>query len=351
MTELLQKILRIHLHPKTGTPYWLDRQQALGFSIADGIQQIEDLPRLGPFDLQALRERPLEDFVPGGMLGMRRLMVGETGGATGTPKTMPWFEDELHTAFVAPFLACTHGQVNFRAGHWLWLGPSGPHVIGKAARLIALATTGCDGFSVDFDPRWYRSLSEGSMARQRYLDHLVKQAGHIVEQQNIRYLFSTPVALAALAARMSPDSREAILFVYLGGMPVDPDSLERLGEAFPNAQFLSGYGNSLFGVSHEVGPHRPEGEFPVYFPAGARLSVRMVSLDESLSDAERLSMDVPYGERGQIVMSRLDSGCLLVNVMERDSAVRVASAAGGPDGIQNPQGILQQSFKVEKGIY
>lgn len=351
MNSHLQSILQIHLHPDTGTAYWLEKQEALGFSILDTIRQVEDLPKLGPFDLQAMRERPVEDFVPQGLVHSQPLIIGETGGATGIPKTTPWFQDDLQAAFIDPFLSNTQHCVDFSQGHWLWLGPSGPHVIGKVARQIALATTGCDGFSVDFDPRWFRALAEGSIARQRYLAHLVTQASHIIEQQKIRYLFSTPAALTALAARMSDASKQAILFVYLGGMSIDPEVLAVLGDAFPNADFLSGYGNTLFGVSHELKPHRPDGTLPVYQPASVRLQLRVVSMDENLSDAQRLLRDVPYGERGQVVMSRFDPSCLLINVMERDSAIRVHGAEWAQDAAMHPQTINHQAFKVTSGIY
>lgn len=349
--QRLQDMLQLHLHPHQGTPYWLDKQAELGMAISKEVRVLDDLPQLGPFDLQAMRERPVADFMPRALQGTQRLFIGETGGATGIPKTTPWFEDDLRAAFVAPFLSNTQDCVDFSDGHWLWLGPSGPHVIGKVAREIALATTGCDGFSVDFDPRWFRALTEGSVARQRYLAHLVSQASQIVAQQRIRYLFSTPAALTALAASMSVEHRAAILFIYLGGMAIDPQVLLDLGERFPNAQFLGGYGNTLFGVSHEAMPHRPDGQQPVYFPPAERLHLRLVSLNDALSDAERLRMDVPYGERGQVVMSRLDPSCLLLNVMERDSAIRVKSSHGEQDAAMSPQAISSQLFKVASGIY
>jgi len=105
MSVLLEKILKLHLHPETGTPYWLDKQRELGFSICKRIQSIDDLHELGPFDLQTLCERPLEDFIPKVVLNHNRLITGETGGATGAPKTTAYCEDEFQEAFVEPFLS------------------------------------------------------------------------------------------------------------------------------------------------------------------------------------------------------------------------------------------------------
>ena len=322
MSELLEKILKLHLHPETGSPYWLDKQNELGFSICKRIHSLDDLHELGPFDLQALIERPITDFIPKEMLNRNVLITGETGGATGAPKTTAYFEDEFHAAFVKPFLSVCNGKHTFNNGYWLWLGPGGPHIIGKAARQIALLTTGCDVFSVDFDPRWYRSLTQGTVARKRYLEHLVDQATQIIRQQNIRYLFSTPVMLVEMIKVMQEEQRQAIEFIYLGGMSIATATMNELGDAFPNAQLLSGYGNTLFGVSHEPAPHRPDNQLPVYFPPAERIGIRVVTLDTDKTDSERLRNIVADGERGQVVMHRLDQSCFLAHVMERDSAIR-----------------------------
>jgi len=349
MSVLLEKILRLHLHPVSGTPYWLEKERELGFSICKRIQSIDDLNELGPFDLQALYERPFEDFIPKGMLNRNRFITGETGGATGAPKTTAYVEDEFQAAFIEPFLSTSgwHNPVN--QGHWLWLGPSGPHIIGKVARQIALETTGCDGFSVDFDPRWYRTLAQGSIARKRYLQHLVAQAAQITAQQKIHYLFSTPVMLEEMGKAMHEKHRQRIEFIYLGGMSVANTILSELGDVFPAAQFLSGYGNTLFGVSHELKPHRPDNELPAYFPPGERLVIRLIIMDESKSDSERLPRTVACGERGQVVMHRLDKSCFLANVLERDCGIRVVN--NGLQGVMDPQPIQNKQFTVENGIY
>jgi len=353
MNEQLAKILDLHLDPGGGSPYWLRKQAQLGFDIRQSVNSVADLTKLEPFDLDDLNRFPLQDFIPRSLLGTRPLITGETGGATGKPKTTAYFEDELHTAFIAPFLRTTDWIETKTTGHWLWLGPSGPHIIGKVARRIAEITTGCDGFSVDFDPRWYRSLLTGSIGRQRYLEHLLNQAVAILSQQQIRYLFTTPVVLLTLTERLTELQKQAIEFIYLGGMAVTPEALQSLTEVFPQAQFLSGYGNTLFGVSHEAVPHRNVALEPVYYPQSERLVVHIVNGDLNLPAAVRLQRPVAYGERGQVVMHRLDESCFLANVMERDSAIRIESPTGSAlgEGIGSPQPLAQKSFTVENGIY
>ncbi|PKM10698.1 MAG: hypothetical protein CVV13_12020 [Gammaproteobacteria bacterium HGW-Gammaproteobacteria-3] len=353
MSEQLDTTLKLHLDPRGGSPYWLNRQAELGFRIRQRIQSLADLAELGPFAMDDLSRYPLEHFIPRSLLGRRSLITGETGGATGMPKATAYFEDEFDQAFVAPFLKTSGWQEKSTPGNWLWLGPSGPHIIGKAARRIAEKTTWCDGFSVDFDPRWYRALTPRSIGRRRYMEHLLNQALTIARQQTIRFLFSTPVVLLALAERMTEPQKQAIVFIYLGGMAVTPAALHTLGGFFPNARFLSGYGNTLFGVSHELCAHRPEAEEPVYFPDSQRLILRLIRQDENLTAAERLRHPVDYGERGQVVMHRLDASCFLANVIERDSAIRIAAPAGSDvgDGLGSPQPVANKNFTVENGIY
>ena len=49
-------------------------------------------------------------------------------------------------------------------------------------------------------------------------------------------------------------------------------------------------------------------------------------------------MDVPEGERGQVVMNRLDETQLIVNLMERDEAERLAPPRGPPRMGSSPAG-------------
>ncbi len=343
--DILRQMLALHFHPRDGAPYWLEQQQRLGFSVAEEIRELDQLHRIGPMDLEALRQRPIEDFIPRRFHNKRTLILAETGGATGTPKSIAWFEEDFEAAFIQPFMAVTDGvRQGWKGGHWLWLGPSGPHIIGKAARRIARLTSGSDAFSIDFDPRWYRRLGGATLAGRRYLEHVLEQAERIIHQQAIRYLFTTPAVLEPLLERMTEQEREAIRFFYLGGMPVTEEQMAGFTAACPQATILNGYGNTLFGVCHRIGAG--------HYAQSERTVPRVITLDESLSDEERLCQTVPYGERGQVVMHRLTESALLLNVMERDSAVRLAPLEpNGADGIGEPQPLQQHGFKVVNGIY
>src|SRR5262249_2684960 len=152
----------------------------------------------------------------------------------------------------SPFLQVVRATGFPQGEPWLWVGPSGPHIIGKVVRELARQTGSMDPFSVDFDPRWAKRLADGSLARQRYLDHVTEQALDVLEREHVGVLFTTPPALAALARRMSDRQREAIHGVHYGGLSMTAATLNEFRAQFPRAVHLAGYGNTLFGVVMEV---------------------------------------------------------------------------------------------------
>jgi hypothetical protein len=329
-------ILAVHFDPAGGSPYWLDRQNTLGIDVRQEIRSVNELHRLGVMDENALRDRPVLDFVP---LSRRDQLAGaivtETGGTTGRPKRTLFSASDFRSAFVQPFVAAARYAGFPEGGFWLWVGPSGPHVIGQAAAACATAMGCAQPFSVDFDPRWYRKLPADSLARNRYLEHLVDQARSVLEREPIEVLFTTPVVLERLAQVMTAEQRERIRGVHYGGMRVKPDLLLRAQtEWYPAAVHLSGYGNSLFGVCMDLGggPDRPLR----YFPYGARLQVRVA-------------------DDGRVWMSRLDETVLIVNLPERDAAAVAPLPADAPAGfgagIEDPHPITDAALSDAQGIY
>src|SRR6516225_10229413 len=164
--DRLRSLLALHFHPRLGSAYWLARQEALGWNVRDRVRTLDDLWLLGPTPVGALRSHAVRDFIPRADHGrLHRFIVGETCAAA-------YRDDEFQAAFIRPFLRVAEATGFPRGGPWLWVGPSGPHLIGKAVRELA-RQTGCpDPFSVDFDPRWAKKLVDGSLARRRYLDHV-----------------------------------------------------------------------------------------------------------------------------------------------------------------------------------
>jgi thienamycin biosynthesis protein ThnN len=346
-----QRVLELHFHPDHGSRYWLGRQEHLGWDVCDRVRTLDDLGWLGPTPLDDLRRFPIRDFIPRAFhRRLHRFIIGETAGTCGAPRATTYREDEFQEAFITPFLRVA-AATGFPQGEpWLWVGPSGPHIIGKVVRELARQTGSMDPFSVDFDPRWAKRLADGSLARRRYLDHVTAQAIDVLEREEVGVLFITPPALSALAPRMTVRQREAIHGVHYGGLPITPESLNEFRALFPRAVHLAGYGNTLFGVLMEVAdtPRRSLD----YYPLGDRLQFRVLPWQE-----DEVAEALKPGQRGRVVFDRLDDSCLLVGVMERDEAETVpisnaARALGGTqDGLRDPRPPAPLAGRLQVGIY
>jgi len=351
----LRHVLRIHFHADLGTPYWLEKQRELGIQAVKSIRSVEDLAVLGPMDERALAEQSIEDFIPRVFHEHDDYLIAETAGTLGKPKTAVHRADEFETAFVVPFIKAARRAGFPQGGHWLFVGPTGPHIIGRAARRCARALGAGDAFTVDFDPRWAKRLIAGSFAAQRYLNHIEEQALRILEIQNISVLFATPAVLTGLAEKTGESKRLAIRGIHLGGMHASAEFMDRMSGSFPNAVILSGYGNTLFGMIPQLSYQRDTG-FD-YYPHGDRLVVRLVPICEDGGQPD-LTARVEYGQRGQVMVHRLDEMQLLVNVLERDSAVRIEPAGGDAEaegfvqeGLRDPLPIMSDTIKPVIGLY
>lgn len=345
--ERLRRVMALHFDPAEGSAYWLDRAAAMGFDPAGRVERLVDLELLGAMSAEDLCARPLKDYVPRRFhRRLDRLIVGQTGGTTGGGTWTAYVREEFEEAFVLPFVAAA-GHVGFPAGEtWLYVGPSGPHLIGKVVRHLANALGSPDPFSVDFDSRWAKRLPGDSFASARYVGHVVDQAMAVIERQEIGVLFTTPVVLGRLAGAMSAEQRDRIRGVHYGGMAISPGEMERFQrELFPRAVHLSGYGNTLFGCCLEL-TTRP-GREPTYFPFGHRLFFEIVGENGTA---------VPPGVRGRVRFTRLDESMLIVRMVERDEAVLADPAAEGPadfamPGVRNPSPAARSPEPVAVGLY
>jgi hypothetical protein len=358
LPQRLRDILALHFHPELGSSYWLRRQQQLGWDVRDRVRTADDLWLLGPTPPGDLRRFPLRDFIPQALHAqLHHFVIGETAGTSGKPQATAYRKDEFQEAFIRPFLEAARRTGFPRGEPWLWVGPSGPHIIGKVVRELARRTGSMDPFSVDFDARWAKRLADGSLGRQRYLEHIVDQALDVFERESVGVLFTTPPTLAALAHRMTDRQREAVHGVHYGGMSIDPAALNEFRRAFPRAVHLSGYGNTLFGVVMEAAD-RPRQALD-YFPCGDRVQFHVVEgqQTEEAGPAAWPPRRLQRGRTGRVLFHRLDASCLLVGVLERDEAERIAPSdeARGlgwyADGLRNPRPPSGSTRPLQLGIY
>ena len=355
--QRLRDLLALHLHPAHGSRYWLARQQRLGLDICDRVRCIEDLWLLGPTPLEDLRRFAVRDFIPQVFHDrLDRFILGETAGTSGEPRATVYRDDEFQEAFITPFLEAAAAAGFPRGLPWLWIGPSGPHIIGKAVRELARQTGSMDPFSVDFDPRWAKRLAAGSLALERYVEHVTAQALDVLEREEIGVLFTTPPALKALARRMTDRQREAIRGVHYGGMSMTAAEVNAFRTQFPKAIHLSGYGNTLFGVIMEVadGPRRALD----YFHRGDRIHFEVV---KHAAEGEDSSAWPPRrcgrGQRARVLFHRLDESCLLIGVLERDEAECVSPTAAAQSmawhapGLRDPGPPVRAAGGLRIGLY
>ncbi len=346
-SDRLRYMMDVHFDTKLGTPFWIDRAQRLGVDPRNDVKRFKDLVMLGDLSASELQERPLTDYIPRRFHGqIDQMLLGQTGGATGPGTWTAYRDDEFEAAFIEPF-ALSAAHVGFPRGErWLFIGPSGPHIIAKAAPRLARRVDSPEPFSVDFDPRWARKLPDDSIASQRYTQHVVDQVMDVINKQDIGVLFATPSVLTRLARVMTEAQRLRIRGVHYGGMALDVDLLRSLQtESFPNAVHLSGYGNTLLGCCLELNVE--PGRTPAYFPLGDRLVFETLDAD---------CKPTTFGEPGQLRVTRLDETFLIVRLLERDNARLVAPPTDAPDGfvmpgVDNPRPLSKPDANTTTGLY
>jgi len=327
--SLIEEIIAIHFDPRAGSAFWLEQEKKLGLDARKEISSCEAFHLFGPMDTQALRTRPLLDFIPRQFHGeLPGMILAESGGTTGAPIRRVYRPNEFSAAFVDSWKRAADGRNFPRNGNWLFVGPSGPHVIGQSARAMACSLGSLEPFSVDCDVRWIKRQAAGSLGFTLYLDHVLDQALNVIRTQNIEVLLITPPLLLALADRMTPEERKRIRGIHLAGMAlsvVDSEAIRH--QLFPQAVVLPGYGNSLLGVLFEQTPPAP-GEPPTYVLDDPALWLQLVAFREDNPTAADLAATLKPGQRGRVVAHRLDASFLLLNMVERDTACYAVPTSG-----------------------
>ncbi|WP_157537485.1 AMP-binding protein [Kitasatospora azatica] len=343
--EHLREILRWHFDPATGAPFWLRKAPTLGFDPRTDLETIADLRRFPDFS-EELRTVPVEQLIPRGALS-QSFEVFESGGTTGAPKRVV---DSTARSENVEWVSQVLAEHGFPAtGHWLHVGPTGPHVVGRTVRHLA-RLRGSLCFTLDFDPRWVKRLIGAGRPElaAEYREYLLDQVELVVSSQQIKVLFITPPVLEALCARPElyqrlADTLEGILWA---GTSISPESLHQIETVFfPNAKVAAIYGNTLMGIAPQR-PRQSGDSHPCVFRPYVPQSV--VELVDPVTGGP-----VGYGERGQVLVHQLSRDMFLPNVLERDTAIRVRPAAGDQvDGLADIGPLTtEQAPTVIEGVY
>jgi phenylacetate-coenzyme A ligase PaaK-like adenylate-forming protein len=317
----LRAAMKWHFGEATGSPFWLQAARDLDFDPIADVSTFDDL-RQFPNLVDGLRDVPVEDLIPRGYgepLPVPR--VFESGGTTGAPKRTAQLPDWVEQV--------TRWQVeDFTAGGFvsgaglLCLMPGGPHGVGHFDRAVA-ERIGSTFHAIDLDPRWVKKLAAGkgdaATAVARYVDHLLEQARHILDTQNVANLHTTPPLLEAIA---NDDSlidlvNRSIRYILLSGAHVDRDTLDLFRQIFPDAAIAMAFGSTMI-LSQAA--TRVEAESVVFDPRSPYVVFWVIDTDTGVQ--------VPYGRRGRVVMNHISKGMFIPNNLERDTAIRVP----GPEG-------------------
>ncbi len=330
--EFIQAAMQWHFSPATGSPFWVKRAAELDFDPLTDVRTWADLA-LFPDVSEEWRDVSVDSLVP---VGISRegwdFQVFDSGGTTGRPKRIVESVSRRNGVRWVSEVLAEHGVPGQDEGHWLHVGPTGPHIVGRSVGLLAqLRRTFCH--YIDFDPRWVKtSVKEGrGEEAARYVKHILGQAHDVLSTQPVSVLFATPPVLEALAAdgKLLDLVQRKVRGIVWAGTSVSPETLRVFEEeVFPQAAVVGLYGNTMMGIA----PQRPKtgepGEEPcVFVPFHPFSRVQVVDPEDTVTS-------VAYGERGQARISLVSRDLLLPWTLERDTLLRIEPTDAYPqDGL------------------
>jgi phenylacetate-coenzyme A ligase PaaK-like adenylate-forming protein len=314
----LRAAIAWHFGEQTGSAFWLRAARTLQFNPLTDVNTFADL-RLFPYLLTELRTEPVEDLIPRGYISGGAPppvpQIFESGGTTGAPKRTVQLPDWV--AQVVRWQTEDFADGGFVRGRgFLCMMPSGPHGVGYFSRLVA-EQLGASFHAIDLDPRWVKKLVARNAAAEvtGYLEHLIDQAVHVLQTQQVANLHTTPPLLEAMARADDVVDllNEKIRFMLLSGAHLDIDTLDLLGGIFPDTTITMAFGSTMI-LSQAITNRVGAGPF-VFHPRSPYATFWVV--DPDTGD------QVPYGQRGQVIMNHISKGMFLPNNLERDSAIRL----------------------------
>ena len=315
----LRAAIAWHFGSETGSPFWLRAAQTLDFDPLTEVQTFAGLRRF-PNLVDELRTVGVQDLIPRGYGSPSPIpRIFESGGTTGAPKRTAQLPDWVEQV--------TRWQVeDFSAGGFvpgrglLCLMPSGPHGVGHFDRVVA-ERLGSVFHPIDLDPRWVKKLAARNASSEMagYVDHVLEQARHVLETQDVVNLHATPPLVEAIARNdaLVDLVNSKIRYLLLSGAHVDMDTLDLLRQIFPSTAIAMAFGSTMVLSQAET---RVEGDSIVFDPRSPYVVFWVIDPDTGA--------EVAYGERGQVVMNHISKGMFIPNNLERDTAIRIPGPSG-----------------------
>jgi acyl-CoA synthetase (AMP-forming)/AMP-acid ligase II len=148
---------------------------------------------------------------------------------------------------------------------------------------------------------------------------VLEQARHILETQDVENLHATPPLVEAIARDdgLVDLVNSKIRYLLLSGAHVDMDTLDLLRQIFPDTAIAMAFGSTM--VLSQAAT-RVNGDSLIFDPRSPYVVFWVIDPETGA--------EVPYGERGQVVMNHISKGMFIPNNLERDTAIRLP----GPDG-------------------
>jgi hypothetical protein len=317
----LRTAIAWHFGKDTGSAFWLRTARTWGFNPLTDVNTFGDL-QLFPNVLNELRNVPVGELIPRGYGSPPPVpKIFESGGTTGAPKRTVQLPDWVEQVIRWQTQDFTSG--GFLGGRdFICMMPSGPHGVGYFSRLVS-ERLGSVFHAIDLDPRWVKKIAARKAAAEisAYVNHLVEQAVHILQTQDVANLHTTPPLLEAIARddQVANLVNDKIRFTLLSGAHVDADTLDLLRGIFPNTLISMVFGSTM--ILSQAKTRHDENDEPFVFDP--RTPYVVFSVVDPHTGAE-----VPYGQRGQVVMNHISKGMFLPNNLERDSAIRIPGPTG-----------------------
>ncbi len=339
-----QEMIEWHFSADTGSPFWLDYAEKLGWDPRREIHSYQDLDRFPPFQDEWLRGGPVSRWVPRAYAG-KPVYVFETGGSTGVPKSRIAIED-FRIDYEA-FSATLPDEAFPKGADWISIGPTGPRRLRLAVEHLAQYRGGIC-FMVDLDPRWViKLLKMGKMdAVERYKQHVIDQSLTLLwSQPTIECIFTTPKLLEALCDKVSL-KKLGIKGVFCGGTEMTPQFCRlAVEELLDGVYFAPTYGNTLMGLAVHKPLSKENNYAIIYYPPSPRAMIEVVDPDQP----ERV---VEYGETGRVRLTTLTREFFMPHFLERDEAEREPACELYPwDGVRNVRPFSRFQGSVVEGVY
>ncbi|AXT32329.1 hypothetical protein [Pseudoalteromonas tunicata] len=346
--EVVEAAMRWHFNEQTGSRYWLNKRFDLAFDPLSDVKRFSDLQLFDDVSSD-WKTLPMEDLIPKAMFDqLNDFHIFESGGTTGNPKRIVEHRSRKHALNFVQSCLEMHGYNQSFEGHWLHIGPTGPHIVGRTMKALAQQNQRLC-FQVDFDPRWVKKLILNKQIEQveQYKAHLLEQAFDLIKTQNISVMFVTPPILESICKDpvLHDAFKKKIKFIIWAGTSISPETYRLITELyFPDCIFMGLYGNTMMGIAPQR-PAEPEDEdLYVYQTYSPYCHVQFFN--------EHGVVDVPYGEYGQIAVSLLTPEMLIPFTLERDYAKRVKPAGKFKEhGITNVGPMPNTQLTITEGVY